>query len=95
MVFGFLPSFMPLLQQVGVDPVHFGILFAINMGLGALIPPVALNLFVSTAIAEVRYHEAVRAALPFIFIMSVNWMIVAVFPKIALLLPHLLFGHPF
>lgn len=94
MIFGFLPSFLPLLQHVGVDPVHFGILFAINMGLGALIPPVALNLFVSTALAEVRYHEAVRACVPFIVIMVIDWVIVAVFPQIPLLLPHLLYGHP-
>lgn len=94
MIFGFLPSFMPLLQHAGVDLVHFGILFAINMGLGMLIPPVALNLFVSTAIAEVRYHEAVRACMPFIVIMVIDWIIVAVFPQVPLLLPHLLYGHP-
>jgi tripartite ATP-independent transporter DctM subunit len=93
MIFGFLPSFMPLLQHVGVDPVHFGILFAINMGLGMLIPPVALNLFVSSAIADVPYHQAVRASLPFIAIMAVDWILVAVFPEISLLLPHLIFAH--
>ena len=41
MIFGFLPSFMPLLAKVGVDPVYWGVLFCTNMGLGCIIPPVA------------------------------------------------------
>lgn len=94
MIFGFLPSFIPLLQHGGVDLVQFGAIFAINMGIGMLVPPVALNLFVSTGLAGVRYGEAVRASLPFILIMLIDLMLVALFPGIALFLPNLLFGHP-
>lgn len=94
MIFGFLPSFIPLLQHAGVDLVHFGAIFSINMGIGMLVPPVALNLFVSTELAGVRYGEAVRAAVPFIVIMVVDLMLVALFPSISLFLPNLLFGHP-
>ena len=94
MIFGFLPSFMPLLAKVGVDIVHWGVLFCTNMGLGCIIPPVALNLFVSTQLADVRYEEAVRASIPFIIIMSIDLAIMAVFPMIPLMLPHLLFGYP-
>jgi len=54
MIFGFLPSFMPLLAKANVDIVHWGVLFCTNMGLGCIIPPVALNLFVSTHLAGVR-----------------------------------------
>ena len=94
MTFGFLPSFMPLLAKVGVDIVHWGVLFCTNMGLGCIIPPVALNLFISTQLAGVRYGEAVRATIPFIVIMLVDLAIMAVFPMIPLLLPHLLFDYP-
>jgi C4-dicarboxylate transporter, DctM subunit len=94
MIFGFLPSFMPLLAKVGIDVVHWGVLFCTNMGLGAIIPPVALNLFVSTKLAGVRYEEAVRATIPFIIIMSIDLVIMAVFPVIPMMLPHLLFGYP-
>jgi C4-dicarboxylate transporter, DctM subunit len=94
MIFGFLPSFMPLLAQVGVDIIHWGVLFCTNMGLGCIIPPVALNLFVSTRLAEVPYEEAVRATIPFIVIMAIDLAIMAAFPMIPLLLPHLLFGYP-
>jgi C4-dicarboxylate transporter DctM subunit len=94
MIFGFLPSFMPLLATANVDIVHWGVLFCTNMGLGCIIPPVALNLFVSTHLAGVRYEEAVRATIPFIVIMLVDLAIMAVFPMIPLMLPHLLFGYP-
>ncbi|MBI4505388.1 MAG: TRAP transporter large permease subunit [Chloroflexi bacterium] len=94
LIFGFLPSFMPLLQHVGIDPVHWGVLFLINMSLGMLVPPVALNLFISTAIAGVRYEQAVRAAVPFMLILVVDMVLVAVFPQLPLFLPHVLFGHP-
>jgi C4-dicarboxylate transporter DctM subunit len=94
MIFGFLPSFMPLLAKVGVDVVHWGVLICTNMGLGCIIPPVALNLFVSTQLAGVRYEEAVRASIPFIVIMLIDLAIMAMFPAIPLLLPHLLFDYP-
>ncbi len=94
MIYGILPSFMPVLTQNGVDPILWGVLFMINMGLGMIIPPVALNLFVSTQLAGVKYEEAVRASLPFIAIMVVDMVLVVVFPQIPLLLPNLLFGYP-
>jgi C4-dicarboxylate transporter DctM subunit len=94
MIFGFLPSFMPLLVKVDVDVIHWGVLFCTNMGLGCIIPPVALNLFVSTQIAGVRYEEAVRAAIPFIIIMAIDLAIMAIFPIIPLMLPHLIFDYP-
>jgi len=93
MIFGFLPSFIPLLQHAGVDLVQFGMVFAINMGIGMLVPPVALNLFVSAQIAGVRYGEAVLAAVPFILIMMIDLALVVFFPGLALFLPNLLFGH--
>ncbi|HSB69763.1 MAG TPA: TRAP transporter large permease subunit [Candidatus Methylomirabilis sp.] len=94
MIFGFLPSFMPLLGKVGVDVIYWGVLFCTNLGLGCIIPPVALNLFVSTQLAGVRYDEAVRASIPFIIIMMIDLAIMAIFPVIPLLLPHLLFDYP-
>ena len=94
MIFGFLPSFMPLLAKADVDIILWGVLFYTNMGLGCIIPPVALNLFVSTQLAGVRYEEAVRATIPFIVITMVDLAIMAVYPVIPLMLPHLLFGYP-
>ena len=83
-----------LLIQADIDIIHWGVLFAINTGLGCIVPPVALNLFVSTQLAGVRYGEAVRAAIPFMLIMALDLVIVAVFPHVSLILPHILFGYP-
>ncbi len=94
MIFGFLPTFMPLLASANIDLIHWGVLLAINTGIGCIVPPVALNLFVSTQLAGVRYGHAVRAAVPFMVIMGVDLAIVAVFPHISLTLPNLLFDYP-
>lgn len=94
MIFGFLPTVLPVLAQANIDIVHWGVLIAINMGIGCIMPPVAMNLFVSTQLAGVRYGEAVRAAVPFILIMLLNLAIVAVFPRLSLWLPHVLFDYP-
>jgi C4-dicarboxylate transporter DctM subunit len=56
-------------------------LFCTNMGLGCIIPPVALNLFVSAQLAGVRYDEAVRATVPFIIIMIIDMATMAIFPR--------------
>ncbi|WP_428523534.1 TRAP transporter large permease subunit [Pseudorhodoplanes sp.] len=94
-IFGFLPSFLPLLHHAKIDPIHWGVLFVINMGLGMIVPPIAVNLFVSTKLAGVTYEAAVRAAFPFMVVMTIDLAIVAIFPSIALTLPRLIFGYPF
>jgi C4-dicarboxylate transporter DctM subunit len=94
MIFGFLPTFLPMLAQANVDLIHWGVLLAINAGIGCILPPVALNLFVSTKLAGVTYGAACRAAVPFILIMLLDLAIVAAVPHVSLLLPHLLFDYP-
>ena len=94
MIFGFLPTFMPMLAQAHIDVIHWGVLLAVNCGIGCILPPVALNLFVSTKLAGVTYGEATRASIPFIVIMLVNLALLAALPQLVLLLPHLIFNYP-
>ncbi len=94
LIFGFLPSFVPLLVAAKIDMIHWGVLFAVNMGLGQIIPPVAMNLFIATELAGVRYTQAVKSTIPFIIIMFIDIVIMAVFPQIPLQIPHVLFGYP-
>jgi TRAP-type C4-dicarboxylate transport system permease large subunit len=91
-IFGFLPTFMPLLAKVGVDPVYWAVLFIINMGIGMLVPPVAMTLYVAAAIAETPFTQSVRAAIPFILILVADLVLIAIFPKIAMWLPDLMYG---
>jgi C4-dicarboxylate transporter DctM subunit len=64
------------------------------MGIGMLVPPVALNLFVSAQIAGVSYGQAVRAAFPFVLIMLLDSVLIVAWPQIALWLPQMIFGRP-
>jgi C4-dicarboxylate transporter, DctM subunit len=93
-IVAFLPAVMPLLHDVGVDPVLWGVIFVINAGIGMIHPPVGLTLYVSAAIGNVRIERAALAALPFLGIMLVDLALVSLWPNIALILPHLLFGYP-
>ncbi|HSB77595.1 MAG TPA: TRAP transporter large permease subunit [Candidatus Methylomirabilis sp.] len=93
-IVAFLPAVMPLLHNVGVDPVLWGVIFVINAGIGMIHPPVGLTLYVSAAIGGVRIERAALAALPFLGIMLVDLALVSLWPNIALILPHLLFGYP-
>ncbi len=93
-IVAFLPSVMPLLHNVGVDPVVWGVIFVINAGVGMIHPPVGLTLYVSAAIGKVRIERAALAALPFLAIMLLDLILVSLEPNFSLLLPHLLFGYP-
>lgn len=93
-IFGFLPSFMPLLTKVGVDPIQFGVLLSLNLGIGQIHPPVGLTLFIGTRLAETTITRAMIAALPFLAIMLADMVLVALFPHISLEIPHILFGYP-
>jgi C4-dicarboxylate transporter DctM subunit len=93
-IVAFLPTVMPLLHTVGVDPVVWGVIFMINAGIGMIHPPVGITLFVSAAIGEVRIERAALAALPFLGIMLVDLILVCLEPNVSLFLPHLLFGYP-
>lgn len=93
-IVGFLPSVMPLLQQVGVDPIQWGVIFVVNAGIGMIHPPVGLTLNVSAAIAGVPFERTIIAALPFMAIMVVDLVLLSVLPHLSLLLPHMLYGYP-
>lgn len=85
------PLMQPIAAQVGVDPVHFGIIMLVNLSVGMLTPPVGLNLFVAMGVAKMTLFEVFRAALPTILLMLFALMLVTYAPKISLLIPSLLY----
>jgi tripartite ATP-independent transporter DctM subunit len=89
-----LPFFMPLVQQLGVDPIWFGILFLICMQLGLLTPPFGLLLFTMKGVAppSIAMNDVFRAALPYVWFGLFALAIVFVFPPLATWLPKLLGG---
>ena len=72
---------------MGIDPVHFGIIVAANVGLGMVSPPVGICLFVSCGLAETPIERAVKPLLPFLLVLFVSLMAITFVPELSLLLP--------
>lgn len=85
------PLMQPIAAQVGVDPIHFGIIMLVNLSVGMLTPPVGLNLFVAMGIAKMTLFEVFRAALPTIGLMIIALAMISYIPTISTLVPSLLF----
>jgi C4-dicarboxylate transporter DctM subunit len=84
------PIVLPVLDTLGIDPIHFGIVLIVNMEIAFLTPPIGLNLFVLAVIAKAPMSEAVRGMLPFVGIMVIFLLFITYIPEIALWLPRTL-----
>lgn len=78
--------------QVGIDPVHLGVVLTVNGAIGMFTPPFGLNLFVASSLGDVSYEQAVRGALPFIGLAILGLMIVTYVPEISMWLPRMLYA---
>ena len=87
-----LPILAPALRPMGVDPVHFSIIFTHNMEIGLVHPPVGLNLFVLSAIADAPMGAVIRGILPFVLILLIVLSIISYVPDLTLWLPGAIFG---
>lgn len=83
------PILLPLAQQVGIDPVQFGIMMVLNCGIGLLTPPVGSVLFIGSAIAKLPIEKVVKSALPFYLCMIITLLLISFVPQITLLLPNI------
>jgi C4-dicarboxylate transporter DctM subunit len=87
-----MPILAPVLKPLGVDPVHFSIIFTHNMEIGLIHPPVGLNLFVLSTISAAPVGEVIRGILPFLILLLTVLMIITYVPVMTLWLPNLVFG---
>jgi C4-dicarboxylate transporter DctM subunit len=85
------PIFFPIATQLGIDPIHLGIIMVVNMEIGMITPPVGLNLFVTSGITGMSLVQVVRAALPWLSVLLVFLVLVTYVPAISLTLPNLIF----
>ncbi|MBR29276.1 MAG: C4-dicarboxylate ABC transporter permease [Rhodobacteraceae bacterium] len=84
------PIFLPVAQSIGMDPIQFGIMMMMNLGLGLCTPPVGACLFVGCVIGGIRIDQAVRTIWPFYLAVFTALMLVTYIPAISLSLPSLL-----
>jgi len=82
-----VPIFLPLANQLGIDPVHFGLILTINLGIGQQTPPVASVVLITCAIAKISIAKIIPSMLWFIGAMLVALLLINVFPALSLWLP--------
>jgi tripartite ATP-independent transporter DctM subunit len=87
-----VPVLMPVVQQVGIDPVHFGLVTTLNLMLGLLHPPMGIGLFVVSKVGNIPYEKLAIATLPFFIPLIGALVLITVFPQITLFLPNLVYG---
>lgn len=85
------PILFPIAHQLGIDPVHLGIIMTVNLEIGMVTPPVGLNLFVTAGITDMTVLQVVRAALPWLSVLLLFLVLVTYVPAISLWLPNALF----
>jgi tripartite ATP-independent transporter DctM subunit len=83
------PIFMPVILKLGIDPVHFGMIMILNLGIGLITPPVGPTLFVGCAIGKVTMEQVSKELWPFYGAMCVALLLVTYVPAISLWLPGL------
>jgi tripartite ATP-independent transporter DctM subunit len=84
------PILLPVVTQLGVDPVHFGMIMLLNLGIGLCHPPVGATLFVGCAVGRVTMEQVMREIWPFYGVMFLVLMLVTYFPVVSLWLPRAL-----
>jgi tripartite ATP-independent transporter DctM subunit len=83
------PILLPVVTNFGVDPVHFGIIMLLNLGIGLLTPPVGSTLFVGCAVGNVKMEDILRTIWPFYGVLFAVLMLVTFIPALSLWLPAL------
>jgi len=86
------PVVFPIAMELGVDPVHLGIIMVVNMEIGMITPPIGLNLFVTSGITGMSLVQVVRAAMPFVAVLFLFLIIVTYVPGLSTWLPYSLMG---
>ncbi len=83
------PVLLPVVLSLGIDPVHFGMIMLVNLGIGLITPPVGSVLFVASAVSKQSIEKVVKAMLPFYCVLFAVLMLVTYIPTISLFLPKL------
>lgn len=85
-----MPLVLPLLEPLGINPIHFGVLIVVNMEIALLSPPLGLNLFVVADIAKIPLAQVIRGTIPFFVLLLCLLVMVTYIPALSLWLPDLL-----
>lgn len=84
------PILLPVATSIGVDPVHFGVIMLLNLGIGLITPPIGSVLFVTSGITGMKVEELVKSMFPFYVVMLIALILITFVPQISLTLPALI-----
>ncbi|NPV43557.1 MAG: TRAP transporter large permease [Firmicutes bacterium] len=85
-----VPVFLPVITQIGVDPLHFGLIIVVNLAIGMVTPPLGVCLFIGCGIANIKLEDITRAVWPFLIVMVVDIILITYIPAISTFLPKML-----
>jgi C4-dicarboxylate transporter DctM subunit len=85
------PILFPIATQLGIDPVHLGIIMVVNLEIGMVTPPIGLNLFVTAGITKMSIMSVARAALPWTMVLVAFLILITYVPAVSMFLPNTLF----
>ena len=88
------PIFLPVVKQLGVDPVHFGLIICYNLTIGIITPPMGIGLYVMIGVVDIKFEELVKACLPFLIPIIGSLFLLTYVPELTLFLPNLIMGKP-
>lgn len=83
------PLFYPIAVNLGIDPVHLGVIMVANLSIGNFTPPFGLNLFVATGITGMKMSKLVPAVMVYVFVNIIALLLITYIPEISLFLPNL------
>ncbi len=86
------PVLLPVAMQLGIDPIHFGVIMVLNLMIGLLTPPVGMVLFVLTRVAKVSFERAAKATFPFLLPLLIVLFLITYFEPLCMWLPGVLFA---
>jgi C4-dicarboxylate transporter DctM subunit len=84
------PIIFPIAMDMGIDPIHLGVLMIVNMQIGLVTPPVGLNLFVTAGVAKMSLEDTIKASFPWLIVLFGVLMLITYIPWISLVVPELL-----
>jgi tripartite ATP-independent transporter DctM subunit len=85
-----VPMFLPLIQKLQIDPIHFGLIVIFNLLIGIITPPMGIGLYVMVAITGITFEQMVKASYPFLISLLISLAILTYVPQVTLILPNLL-----
>ncbi|MBM4307881.1 MAG: TRAP transporter large permease [Deltaproteobacteria bacterium] len=86
-----VPVLLPLMEKIGVDPVHFGLVMVLNLMIGLLTPPVGMVLYILARVSNISFERTARACGPFLIPLLVTLIICTYWPQMVLFLPNLFY----